>query len=141
MRTNKWLYVTAAALIMTAGCSKDEGSSAESSKDLEVPKTFTEARAKGMVDVKYNAELQRLRKIHASPAIKINNELEAKKAELASAKSANAPKHKIDALEKECETLKEKAAKAEKKYTRKMMRVVQMQMIKERESLERKLDK
>lgn len=135
MSINKLLYMLVAALLVAAGCSKDEGSKSESSTEVDIPKTFTEARERGMVDVKYNAELQKLRKIHASPAIKLNTELAAKTAELEAAKSANEPKEKIENLQKECEILKEKAAKAEKEYARKMRRMVQMQMIKEREAV------
>lgn len=132
MIINKWFYVIIAMLVVVVGCSKDEGAKSE---DADIPVTFAEARKKGMVDVKYNAELQRLRKIHASPAIKLNTELEAKKAELEAAKSANQPKEKLEALEKEIEVLAEKAAKAEKDYARAMMKIVQMKMIQERESV------
>ena len=132
MIINKWFYIIMAMLVVVVGCSKDEGAKSE---EGDIPATFAEARKKGMVDVKYNAELQRLRKIHASPAIKLNTELEAKKAELEAAKSANQPKEKLEALEKEIEVLTEKAAKAEKDYARAMMKIVQMKMIQERESV------
>lgn len=132
MSINKWFYVIIAMLVVVVGCSKEEGAKSE---ETEIPATFAEARKKGMVDVKYNAELQRLRKIHASPAIKLNTELEAKKAELEAAKSANQPKEKLESLEKEIEVLTEKAAKAEKDYARAMIKIVQMKMIQERESV------
>ena len=137
MKKNKWLYILITTFAVVVGCSKEEAPKKDSPIEEDVPKTFMEARKRGMMDVKYNAELEKLRKENASPVIEIKKTLAAKNAALEAAKSSNAPKETIEALEKECKELRISAYKAEKEYTRKMLKIVQTKMMEEYESVKK----
>lgn len=136
MITSKHLIYTALATLMAAsGCSKDEQPAAAEAK-REIPASYTEARKKGMVEEKYNAELAKLRKSAANPVIKINDQIAAKTKELEAARAAKAPAADIAALEGEIAKLKDKAVKAETKYRRQMMSLVRAKMMQEAAAVE-----
>lgn len=138
MITSKHLLYTAlAAFVAASGCSKDEQPAAAEAKP-EIPSSYTEAREKGMVEEKYNAELAKLRKSAANPVIKINEEIAAKTRQLEAAKAAKAPAADIAALEGEIAELKTKAEKAETKYRRQMMSLVRAKMMQEAAAVEGK---
>lgn len=136
MITSKHLIYTALAALMAAsGCSKDEQPAAAEAK-RETPASYTEARKKGMVEEKYNADLAKLRKSAANPVIKINDEIAARTKELEAARAAKAPAADIAALEGEIAKLKDKAVKAETKYRRQMMSLVRAKMMQEAAAVE-----
>lgn len=128
---NKCLkYFAVAAIALAAGCSKEESAARKApEKDVEVPATFTEAREKGMLDVKWRAELEKARKETSKDVIKINAELAAAEKRLADAKAKKAGEAEIGNLELEVKELKDKAEKAETKRRRAVMGMVKRKMM------------
>ncbi len=127
---NKYLKYIAvvAAIAMTAGCSKDEGDREEAAGS-KVPVTFTEAREKGMLDVKWRAELEKARKDTSKDVIRINTELAAVERRLADAMAKKAPEGEIRNLEQELKRLNAEAEKAETKRRRTVMGMVKRKMM------------
>ncbi len=126
-----WLYPALAAFLVAAGCSKDEQPDVSAQKSPEIPASFTEAREKGMLDVKWRAELEKARKETSNPVIKINAELAAAAKKLAAAKAAKADEGEIKNLEKQAEELKEKAKTAETKRRRAIQTKIRERMLKD----------
>ena len=111
-------YLAAAAIIAAGGCSKEAPE--EKAAEKEIPKTFTEAREKGM--------LQKLRKETAKEVVKINTELAEAAKRLGDAKAAKADKSVVDELTKRVEELRVKAEEAEKRRRRAVMRELHRKM-------------
>lgn len=132
MITSKYfIYPALAVLLAAAGCSKSEQPEAPAGKGAEIPESFTEAREKGMLDVKWRAELEKARKETSNPVIKINTELAAVEKKLAAAKAAKADESEIKNLEKQAEELKEKAKTAETKRRRAIQTKIRERMLKD----------
>lgn len=119
-------YLAAAAIIAAGGCSKEAPE--EKAAEKEIPKTFTEAREKGMLDAKWHAELQKLRKETAKEVVKINTELAEAAKRLGDAKAAKADESVVDDLKKRVEELRVKAEEAEKRRRRAVMRELRRKM-------------
>lgn len=117
-----------AAVLAFAGCSKEEPGAPAEKPGGEIPESFTEARQKGMVDAKWNAELEKARKSAANPVNKLSAELEKKELELAKAKESGASKDVIEGLEKDIALYKEGIIKAEKIYRRQMINKIRARM-------------
>lgn len=157
------MYIITAALAVAAGCSKDEAPADEASSAPKVapaggaapapeaapapkaapapeaPKSFAEARKKGMVDVRYNAQLKAVREEANKEAAKANEALNALRLKYAKARASGASADQLAAIEKELRDGEAAAKKAEIVRRRKAMAFVKMQMMKEDESVARDL--
>ena len=124
---NKYIIkVALTALMLAGGCAKEDGDG-----EKPIPPTFSESRKEGMLDKKYNENLQKLNDERQKVVKIINSEVKEIQDKLAAAKAASESSEVVLRLEKEYNILKDKAAKVTESQRQKAMKTVRDRMLKD----------